>query len=132
MDSFSEYIDLSTYLARTFGVIYLAVGLGMFLYRESYIVLFRRLTENIDFVLMGGFVAVAGGMAMVSYHNIWVNDWRVIITIVGWIALIKGLMLLIMPGYIRTFRGVLLVRYGKYLTVAILLFGLALSYFGFF
>ena len=53
MDSLPEYIDLSTYLSRTFGVIYLAVGLGMFLHRESYIVLFRRLTENIDFVLMG-------------------------------------------------------------------------------
>ena len=70
-------------------------------------------------------------MAMVSYHNLWVNDWRVIITIVGWIALIKGALLLIMPGYIRTFRGVLLVRYGKYLTVAILLFGAVLTYFGF-
>ncbi|WP_425391089.1 hypothetical protein [Ekhidna sp.] len=125
-------MELSIYLARTFGVIYLAVGLGMFLYRESYILLFRRLTESIDFVLMGGFIAVASGMAMVTYHNLWVSDWRVIITIVGWIALVKGIMLLIMPGYIRTFRGVLLVRYGKYLTVAILLFGLALSYFGFF
>ena len=125
-------IELSIFIARTLGVMYLSIGLGFFIFREMHVLALRKILDSPGYAMLGGFIAAAGGMAMVTYHNLWVNDWRVIITIVGWIALIKGVMLLIMPGYICTFRGVLLVRYGKYLTVAILIFGSVLTYFGFF
>ena len=125
-------MELSIFIARTMGVIYLSVGLGLFFFREMYMLALRKILDSPAYAFLGGFMAVIGGVAMVTYHSIWVSDWRVIITIVGWVVLVKGVMLLIMPGYIRAFRGALLVRFGKYLTIASLLFGLVLSYFGFF
>jgi uncharacterized membrane protein len=125
-------MELSIFIARTLGVIYLTVGIGLFLFREIYVLAFRKILENPGYALLGGFMAIVGGMALVTYHNLWVNDWRVVITIIGWIALIKGVILLLVPGYLDIFKGILQVRKGKGLTIAIVLFGLIFTYLGFF
>ena len=124
-------MELSIFIARSLGVIYLTVGIGLFLFRESYILVFRKILESPGYALLGGFMAIVGGMAMVTYHNLWVNDWRVIITIIGWVALIKGIILLLFPGYLDLFKGLLQVRKGKGLTITIVLFGLIFTYLGF-
>ena len=38
-----------------------------------------------------GVYALLLGLALVLSHNVWDNSWRVIITILGWITLAKGL-----------------------------------------
>ena len=124
-------MELSIYIARTLGIVYLTVGIGLFLFRETYILAFRKILESPGYALLGGFMAIVGGMAMVTYHNLWVNDWRVVITIIGWIALIKGAFLLTMPNYLNIFKGILQVRKGKGLTIAIVFMGLIFTYLGF-
>ena len=37
----------------------------------------------------------SAGLAIVLYHNLWVLDWRVIITVLGWLAVIGGTMRII-------------------------------------
>ncbi len=130
MDSLPE-IDLSIFVARVLGVIYLAVGFGLFLFRETYILALRKLVNPV-YMMPAAFMAVVGGMALVSYHNLWVSDWRVIITIIGWIALIKGILLLLIPSYIMVFRNFLQVRSGMVLTIVILMAGAVFFYLGFF
>ena len=49
-------------------------------------------------VYVTGLITFVAGLAIVLFHNIWVLDWRVIITVFGWIALIKGAWLVILPG----------------------------------
>lgn len=131
MDSLPD-MELSIFIARVLGVIYLSVGIGLFLFREAYILSFRRLLDNPGYALLGGFIAIVGGMAMITYHNLWVNDWRVIITLIGWIALIKGILLLLTPTYLEVFRSFLQVRKGKGLTIVILIAGAIFFYLGFF
>ena len=130
MDSLHS-MDLSVFIARTIGIIYLSVGLGFFLFREMYVMAFRKILESPGYALLGGFMAVVVGMALVNYHNLWVNDWRVIITVIGWIALMKGIILLLAPSYLQIFRGMLLVRNGKIMTVLILTLGIIFTYLGY-
>lgn len=131
MDS-SLDVELSIFIARVLGVMYLTVGIGLFLFRETYMLALRRLLDNPGYAMLGGFMATVGGMAMVTYHNLWVNDWRVIITFIGWIALIKGILLLLTPTYLQLFRGILQVRKGIGMTIAILIAGAVFCYLGFF
>ncbi|MEP1032243.1 hypothetical protein [Ekhidna sp.] len=126
-----DNMELSIFIARVLGVMYLSVGIGLFLFREAYMLAFRKLVDSPGSALLGGFMAVVGGMAMVTYHNLWVNDWRVIITIIGWIALIKGILLMLAPAYLELFRGILQVRKGRGLTLAIVIFGAIFCYLGF-
>ncbi len=125
-------MELSIYISRTIGVIYLSVGIGLFIFRESYVLAFRKILDSPGYALLGGFMAVAIGMAMITYHNLWVNDWRTAITVIGWIALFKGILLLITPTYVNIFRGLLMVRKGKGLTIAIMFVGILFCYLGFF
>lgn len=125
-------MELSIFIARTLGVIYLSVGIGLFLFREIYVLAFRKILESPGYALLGGFMAIVGGMALITYHNLWVNDWRVIITLIGWVALIKGVILIMFPTFLDMFKGILQVRKGKGLTIAIMLFGLIFTYLGFF
>ncbi|MEP0984311.1 hypothetical protein [Ekhidna sp.] len=131
MDS-SLNMELSIFIARILGILYLSVGIGFFLFREYYVLALRKILNNPGYALLGGFMAIVGGMAMVTYHNHWVNDWRLIITIIGWIALIKGIILIMFPTFLDIFKGILQVRKGKGLTIAIVLFGLIFIYLGFF
>ncbi len=78
---------------------YVAVGVGMLINQELYKKLF---TEILDFSIMwlfGGILALVVGYLLVTFHNVWVMDWTVIITVIGWIALIKGLTILIRPNW---------------------------------
>lgn len=130
MDS-SLNMELSVFVARVLGVMYLSVGLGLFLFREAYILVLRKLLDSLAYAMFGGFIAIIGGMALVSYHNIWVNDWRIIITLIGWVALINGILIMVTPTYLKVFKSMLKVRMGIGLTLAIFMFGAFFFYFGF-
>ena len=49
-------------------------------------------------MLILGVITLAAGLAMVLAHNIWSGDALVVVvTLVGWITLIKGLLFLFLP-----------------------------------
>jgi hypothetical protein len=49
------------------------------------------------FVLLHGFISFVAGLAVVRVHNYWARNWTVVITILGWIALIGGLIRMLFP-----------------------------------
>ena len=48
-------------------------------------------------VLLHGFLSFVAGLAVVRVHNYWARNWAVLITILGWIALIGGLIRMLFP-----------------------------------
>ena len=53
--------------------------------------------ESRPLVYLAGVVALAIGLALVLTHNVWVADWRVIITLFGWMAMLAGVVRLMFP-----------------------------------
>jgi hypothetical protein len=47
--------------------------------------------------LFSGLYALLMGLVVVVLHNLWVADARVIVTILGWVALTIGVILLVAP-----------------------------------
>ena len=79
-----------------------------------------------------GVVAFVIGLAMVLTFNVWDLSWQIIITLLGWLTLIKGLALLFMPDTIKTWAKKLEVAsFLPYALVVLLIIGLILTYFGF-
>ena len=37
------------------------------------------------------------GLAIVNLHNMWRADWRVIITVLGWLMMIGGIIRIVVP-----------------------------------
>ncbi len=47
------------------------------------------------FLIIGSFLAVIIGLLNILFHNIWELSWRLIITLIGWVSLLKGMFLFI-------------------------------------
>jgi xanthosine utilization system XapX-like protein len=86
-----------TQIFQVLGILYLAIGLGTLINHDFYKKLLTVFSENPPAIYLSGLVALVIGYLLVTFHNIWPSDWPVIITIFGWLALIKGLVLLLLP-----------------------------------
>jgi hypothetical protein len=45
-----------------------------------------------------GSLGILFGLVIVTSHNVWMYDWPVLITIIGWITLLQGVSRVFMPG----------------------------------
>ena len=72
------------------------------------------------------------GVLIIENHNVWEANWTVIITIIGWVALLKGILLLAFPTKLDFFKSKFSNdSFLKLLTPLVLLFGLIFLYLGF-
>ncbi|MBP8791859.1 MAG: hypothetical protein KBH29_01625 [Lutibacter sp.] len=49
------------------------------------------------FAILAAFIAIIIGLINILLHNIWESNWTLVITLIGWAALLKGLALFIFP-----------------------------------
>ncbi|SDW14015.1 hypothetical protein SAMN05444411_101143 [Lutibacter oricola] len=125
-------MELSIFIAKIIAVIYLAFGVGLIVNSNYYRKVILKLLNDATYIILGGIIAIIIGFFIVENHNYWVKNWTVIITIIGWVALIKGVLLLAFPSTITFFKP--LFNNGnvtKILTPLVLIFGLIFAYFGF-
>ena len=82
---------------QIFSVVYLAIGVGMLVNPAFYKKMFSDFVDNAGVLYMGGITALVVGLLIIMFHNTWTKNLSVIITIIGWLALIKGVVILIFP-----------------------------------
>jgi hypothetical protein len=83
---------------QLFGLAYVAMGLGGLVTRESFKKVIDGYIDSPALLHLSGLLALTLGFLLVTFHNVWVPGWTVVITIGGWLALVKGLMILAFPG----------------------------------
>ena len=49
------------------------------------------------FAIIISFMAIIIGLLNIIAHDLWVSDWRIIITLLGWLAFIKGITIFAFP-----------------------------------
>ena len=96
----------STYIARLMGPVLLIIGIGMavglMLEGEGYSSLLREFIGSRSLIFVTGILALVAGLVIVNTHNLWVQDWRVLVTVLGWLLVIRGVTLLVFPGIVQT------------------------------
>ena len=114
-------------------IVYIAVGIGIFINPGFYKKLFEDFIENAAVLYLGGITALVVGYLILAFHNTWTMDMSVIITIVGWLALIKGVVILIQPKIIITLSKAILQKENilKIEAIAVIILGLAFAFLGF-
>jgi len=55
------------------------------------------LLGNAMLITLTGCIMLVVGLLIVVHHNVWTPDWPVLVTIIGWILLLQGLMRLFVP-----------------------------------
>ena len=90
-------MDRSIFLARLLGPTFIAIALGMLINLGMYeSMIAEALRPGILFYL-SGLLSLLAGLAIVNLHNTWCMDWRVIITVLGWLMTIGGIARIVLP-----------------------------------
>jgi hypothetical protein len=124
----------SIFIARLLGPPFLLASLAVLLKP----VLFRAIIEDFRqspaMIYLAGFFGLLGGIAIVLVHNLWVADWRVIITLIGWSTTVRALAIIYAPELaVKTGSAILTNRALFFAAEAIgIALGLVLIYFGYF
>ncbi|MBU1018292.1 hypothetical protein KKA33_04675 [Patescibacteria group bacterium] len=90
-------MELSIFIAQLYALGFLALGLGMLFSPGYYQKSFQAMMKESGMILFGGLFALLFGFLIVTRHNVW-EGWPMIVTIFGWIAVLKGVSLIIFPG----------------------------------
>lgn len=96
-------MNKSIFLARVIGLYYIITGLFMLVaYRQIDTITSSFVSQPALIILVGALTLIIGLLLVVS-HNLWVKDWRVLITIIAWLTLIMGIIRLFCYAYLPTF-----------------------------
>ncbi len=85
-------MDITIFLAKFWGWLLVIVCLIFLLRKRVLLEELFGMIENKVFLLFSGYLALIIGLITVILHNVWVADWRIVITIFGWISLMKGVV----------------------------------------
>jgi putative exporter of polyketide antibiotics len=90
------------FLSRLIGLYCILVALSMITRRQATLESVTALLHDPSMIFVLGAITLIAGLAMVLTHNIWSGGARVVIvTLVGWITLIKSLSFLFLPPQIE-------------------------------
>ena len=123
----------SIFLAKLIGPFALALGLALVFQGTGFRAFASEFMASPALIFLSGVITLPAGLAIVLTHNVWTPDWRGVITIVGWLAVVTGAIRMIVPQQAAAkARGViaqpLIPKIGAAIWLAI---GALLSYYGY-
>ena len=83
-------MEMTIILARFWSILVMAFAIIFLINPKSLDRLYSYL-EDEKFVFIIGFFSFIIGLITILLHNVWVVNWSIMVTIFGWIALIKGI-----------------------------------------
>jgi hypothetical protein len=124
-------MELSIFVAKIIAVVYIAISFGQVFSGVTYKKMYQDIMKSSAFMVSMGLFGIVIGFLLIEYHNIWVWNWTVIVTIIGWAALVKGIMFLALPNALKVFEPMFTGKFVKVFPYFTLAFGLLMGYFGF-
>lgn len=91
-------MTITTLLAAIWGPILLAVGLGFFVSTKYYLSIYRDMEKQIFAVFFFGLFAMATGILHIFIHNVWGSVSEIVVSLLGWGLLVKGIICVAFPG----------------------------------
>jgi hypothetical protein len=123
------------FLSKLFGLYYLFAALAMILHKQRFVETVTALLHDASVMFLVGILALLGGLALVLAHNVWSRGaLAVVVTLIGWITLVKGLLFLFLTPEMETEVFLTNLHYAQlfYVYAAIsLVLGAYLAYGGF-
>jgi len=92
-------MDISIVLAQIWGVGCVVFGLSMFLNKKWTAVAVEEMIQNQGVIMLAGLVTLVMGLVLVALNNIWTSGLPLFITILGWLTLLKGAVILLFPTF---------------------------------
>ena len=125
----------TVFLSKLFGSYYIFAALSMVLHKQSFVETVTAVLHNSLVMFIVSIITLLGGLALVLAHNFWSSGaLAVVVTLVGWITLVKGLLFLFLTPEMEAEFFLTNLHYAQlfYLYTAIsFVLGVYLAYGGF-
>ena len=119
-------------IARIAAIMFLTIGIAAIKDKLYYQKIVKDTFKNKSLMLMFGFFTITISYLIIHFHNIWQYNRTVIITLFGWLGLLKGILFIIHPKILERLSNKVFIRLRNIMPYTTLVFGLILAYFGFF
>jgi len=117
--------NISIFLAKFWGWYLVLFFVILSLNPKRIAQIFEDLKDQ-KFVIITSFIAILIGLINILFHNDWNDNWTVVITLIGWIALIIGLALFIFPTRTINWINFMNLKFFQVLYVLLILLGIFL------
>jgi hypothetical protein len=81
----------SKMIAGLMGPTLVAIAAAMVLNFASIPELAEQVSRDPGLIFLSGILLFVAGIAIVRVHNVWVGGWPVLVTVLGWVAVLSGL-----------------------------------------
>jgi hypothetical protein len=110
----------SKFIARLIGPVFVVSGIAMLWNRGSYPDMVEEFLHSPALIYIAGFLALLGGLAIVNVHNSWHWGWPLIVTVIGWVAVVGGTFRMVAPQYVQTLGSAIFAHSAVVIVIAIL------------
>lgn len=122
-------MELSRLVAQIIAVIYVSGGIAVLANKVNFNDIAEDFVKSPALTFSGGCLGMIIGTVLVHYHNNWVMNWTILITIISWLLLAGGLIVVLFPKSLL-FAGKFY-RQSPAWGIFMICFGLVFGYCGF-
>ena len=121
-------------MARTIGPVLLLTGAAVALRAAAVPQLIADLVRDQPLMLITGAFVLILGAVMIAAHNVWTSPAAIVVSLLGWITLVRGAVVLLLPDIVTTFAPYVIQYPQAIIAVGavLVLLGLWLTFVGWF
>ena len=111
----------SKMIAGLMGPTLVAIAAAMLLNFASSPELAEQISRDPGLIFLSGILLFVAGLAIVRAHNIWARGWSVLVTVLGWLAILSGLVRMLFPTRLSAIAAAFAQRPGGIIAGAVIL-----------
>jgi hypothetical protein len=95
-------MEISQFLAKFLGLYIFLMALPLLISPHVIRGRYESFLSDDAVMKLAGIVTVLLGSFLVILHNVWVLDWRLLVTLTSWVVLIEGITIVYFPAHSRS------------------------------
>lgn len=126
-------MELSLFLAKLMGIYMLMIAGFWLICKDRMDKSIREIISSRGLIIFSGVLSIIAGLAIVIGHPVWTFSWVVLITLLGYMMIFKGVARFIVPERIQDRTVRILNSANGYLVISgiLIVFGIFLAFHGF-
>ena len=126
-------MELTIFLAKVIGAYLIICGASILLKQKSLPSLADQILNSLPLRYLAGTISLVLGLLLVGSHNFWGSLPQMVVSLVGWAALLKGASLMLLPentlaGLLKIWRNKNLIIVGGVVAIALGVYLLSVWY----
>lgn len=124
-------MDYTIFFIKFFGYFFFLMSATLLISKEGREAILDVATDH-SFIISTGFLSLMLGLPVIILHNEWSFSVVGLVTVIGWMSVLKGVIRIAKPSYVAKLTGQFDVSSSKIWLVLALLIGAGLMYAGYY